>query len=92
MSKQRGTFTLIARAAVPDLGMRPDDILSIEPGAPEPVMLHRELPEDRSAIADALESGALESLLPECASQIDAYLAGRPVRYGRLELVKGGAP
>ena len=57
----------------PKLGLEPGDVLSIEPGAPEPVMIHREAPSNYGALLDGIEVGALRPLHPR--EPVIAFLA-----------------
>jgi hypothetical protein len=83
---------LIADASAPELGIEVGDVISLEPGSPEPVLIHREAPTNYGAILDAIEVGALRPLHPREPVIACLERAHRQGKYAPVQLVKGGAP
>jgi hypothetical protein len=85
------------RTPVPQLGLLPGDDLLFTPDEPEPLTLLRAVPCNLGALYAAWQAGDLELYRGERRAELETFLVPRrPERgrreYGRLELMKGGAP
>jgi hypothetical protein len=82
-------FTFVVEASVAELGLGPGDVLTLQPGDPEPLLLSRVLAFDLAAVRDALEAGQLRLCNADVqGGAFDALLPRRP----RLQLVRGDKP
>ena len=57
-------WTLVADAGFRQLGIEPGDVVTVEPGAAEPILIHRPAPVNFGAILTAIELDALRPLHP----------------------------
>ena len=57
-------WTLMVDRPYPKLGLEPGDVVSLEPGSAEPMMIHRSGIVNYGAVLDAIEAGALRPLHP----------------------------
>lgn len=81
-------FTIRVRQPFPALGLHPENLVTVEPGAQAPwhsVYLHRPLPSNYGLIVALLEDGVGELLIPsqtvaELAKAVGWPLSNRPGR------------
>lgn len=74
-------YTLTITRAFPLLDLQPGDIVIVEPGAPEPVVLYRSLPPNFGAILATLDEGCAEPLNPDLSFAEIAAVVGQSALY-----------
>lgn len=87
--------TIVLSRPFPLLGLVAGDVIIVEPGAPEPLVLYRALPANYGAVLGILEEGAGEPLNPELSLAELAAVVGqsslyRPAPYGGVAPRAGG--
>lgn len=85
-------YTLSITKPFPLLGLQPGDILIVEPGAPEPVVLYRALPPNFGAVLGILQEEAGEPLSPELSFAELAAVVGQSALFRPAPGGDGAAP
>lgn len=73
--------TIVLSRPFPLLGLAAGDVIIVEPGAPEPLVLYRALPPNFGAVLGVLEEGAGEPLSPELSLEELAAVVGQSSLY-----------
>src|SRR3954453_19644712 len=74
-------YTISVTKRFPLLGLEPGDVVIVEPGASEPVVLYRPLPSNFGAVLGILEEGAGEPLSPDLSFAELAAVVGQSALY-----------